>query len=70
MSELQDEEAGLAPQLTVRSPILITVLLAMLTAVGPISTDMYLPAFPAMRASLHAMPGQTQMTLAAWFLGL
>ena len=53
-----------------RSPALVTTLLALLTAVGPISTDMYLPAFPAMRLSLHAQPGQTQMTLAAWFLGL
>lgn len=55
---------------TVPSPLLITVLLALLTAVGPISTDMYLPAFPAMRLALNAQPGQTQMTLAAWFLGL
>ncbi len=53
-----------------RSPALLTALLALLTAVGPISTDMYLPAFPVMRASLHAAPGQTQLTLAAWFLGL
>jgi MFS transporter, DHA1 family, multidrug resistance protein len=53
-----------------RSPLLITVLLALLTAVGPISTDMYLPAFPAMKAALNAQPGQAQMTLAAWFLGL
>lgn len=49
---------------------LITLLLALLTAVGPISTDMYLPAFPAMKQSLHALPGQAQMTLAAWFIGL
>lgn len=53
-----------------RSPFLITALLALLTAVGPISTDMYLPAFPAMRLALHARPGQAQLTLAAWFLGL
>ncbi len=53
-----------------RSPALITVLLALLTAVGPLSTDMYLPAFPAMRLALHAQPGMTQLTLAAWFLGL
>jgi MFS transporter, DHA1 family, multidrug resistance protein len=49
---------------------LIIVLLAMLTAVGPISTDMYLPAFPAMKLDLAAGPGGTQLTLAAWFLGL
>ncbi len=53
-----------------RSPLLISSLLALLTAVGPISTDMYLPAFPAMKAALNAQPGETQMTLAAWFLGL
>lgn len=48
----------------------IIVLLALLTAVGPISTDMYLPAFPAMKLDLQAPPGTTQITLAAWFLGL
>jgi DHA1 family bicyclomycin/chloramphenicol resistance-like MFS transporter len=53
-----------------RSLSLITALLAILTAVGPISTDMYLPAFPAMKLALHARPGQAQMTLAAWFIGL
>ncbi len=60
----------MAPARPTRSPALITALLALLTAVGPISTDMYLPAFPIMRVSLHAQPGETQVTLAAWFLGL
>ena len=55
---------------TTPAPGLLTTLLALLTAVGPISTDMYLPAFPDMRVSLHAQPGQTQVTLAAWFVGL
>lgn len=48
----------------------VIILLALLTAVGPISTDMYLPAFPAMRLDLAARPGTAQLTLAAWFLGL
>jgi DHA1 family bicyclomycin/chloramphenicol resistance-like MFS transporter len=48
----------------------IIVLLALLTAVGPISTDMYLPAFPAMKLELASRPGGAQLTLAAWFLGL
>ena len=42
----------------------------MLTAVGPISTDMYLPAFPAMRADLHGGGAAAPLTLAAWFGGL
>ena len=45
-------------------------MLALLTAVGPISTDMYLPAFPAMKLALAAAPGAAQITLAAWFVGL
>jgi len=53
-----------------RTSSFIIVLLAMLTAVGPISTDMYLPAFPAMKLDLQSRPGEAQLTLAAWFLGL
>lgn len=52
------------------APMRIVVLLALLTAVGPISTDMYLPAFPAMRAALNGSAGDAQLTLAAWFVGL
>jgi DHA1 family bicyclomycin/chloramphenicol resistance-like MFS transporter len=42
----------------------------MLSAIGPMSTDMYLPAFPAIEAGLNAGPGSVQITLAAYFLGL
>ncbi|NHO31487.1 multidrug effflux MFS transporter [Acetobacter fallax] len=48
----------------------LPVLLGFLTAVGPISTDIYLPAFPAMEASLHTSLGSVQMTLSIWFAGL
>jgi len=48
----------------------LPLLLGFLTAVGPASTDMYLPAFPAIEAGLHAPPGAAQYTLAAWFAGL
>src|SRR5579885_1622244 len=53
-----------------RIPIWLPTLLGFLTAVGPVSTDMYLPAFPAMETSLHSVQGSAQMTLAAWFVGL
>ncbi len=53
-----------------RFPPWLPALLGFLTAVGPISTDMYLPAFPAIEASLGGHPGTAQITLAAWFLGL
>ena len=45
-------------------------MLGFLTAVGPLSTDMYLPAFPAIEASYGAPEGTAQITLAAWFAGL
>jgi len=53
-----------------RVPSWLPLLLGFLTAVGPISTDMYLPAFPAIEASLGGRPGTAQITLATWFLGL
>ena len=45
-------------------------MLGVLSAVGPVSTDMYLPAFPAIEAALGGRPGTAQITLATWFLGL
>jgi DHA1 family bicyclomycin/chloramphenicol resistance-like MFS transporter len=51
-------------------PFWLPVLLGVLTAVGPISTDMYLPAFPAIEASFGGRPGTAQITLATWFVGL
>ena len=53
-----------------RIPAWLPILLGFLQAVGPISTDMYLPAFPAIEASLHAPLGSAQMTLGTWILGL
>jgi MFS transporter, DHA1 family, multidrug resistance protein len=51
-------------------PSWLPVLLGFLTAVGPISTDMYLPAFPALEVALRAPVGSAQITLATWFAGL
>ncbi len=51
-------------------PVWLPILLGFLTAVGPATTDMYLPAFPAIEASFGAPVGSAQLTLAAWFAGL
>ena len=53
-----------------RIPGWLPILLGFLQAVGPLSTDMYLPAFPAIEASLHAPEGSAQITLGTWILGL
>ena len=51
-------------------PPWLPTLLGFLIAVGPLSTDMYLPAFPAIEASLGGVAGTAQITLATWFAGL
>lgn len=51
-------------------PSWFPTMLGVLSAVGPVSTDMYLPAFPAIEAALGGRPGTAQVTLATWFLGL
>jgi DHA1 family bicyclomycin/chloramphenicol resistance-like MFS transporter len=53
-----------------RFPSWLPWLLGFLTAIGPASIDMYLPAFTAIEASLGAAPGGAQVTLAAYFAGL
>lgn len=51
-------------------PRWLPLLLGFLTAVGPLSTDMYLPAFPTITAELGTSWGGVEGTLAAWFVGL
>ncbi|HRH80973.1 MAG TPA: multidrug effflux MFS transporter [Thiobacillaceae bacterium] len=51
-------------------PLPWLILLGALTAVGPLSIDMYLPAFPAMLADFRAAPGTLAYTLAAFFIGM
>jgi DHA1 family bicyclomycin/chloramphenicol resistance-like MFS transporter len=45
-------------------------ILGPLTAFGPISTDMYLPAFPALMRDLNADVASVQATLSAFLAGL
>src|SRR5580700_5738550 len=47
----------------------LTALLALLTALGPLSTDMYLPSLPAIGLSLGADTAQVQLTLSIFLLG-
>lgn len=44
--------------------------LGLLSAIGPLAIDLYLPAFPTMTRDLHASPGEVQRTLSAFFLAL
>jgi len=51
-------------------PTWLPFVLGLLTAVGPLATDMYLPAFDAIEAGFGSGPGTAQITLSAWFAGL
>ncbi|SFR63353.1 MFS transporter, DHA1 family, bicyclomycin/chloramphenicol resistance protein [Marinobacter daqiaonensis] len=46
-----------------------TILLAAAVALGPLATDMYLPALPAMGDALSAGPDQIQLTLSLYMAG-
>lgn len=46
------------------------VLLGILTAVAPLSIDMYLPSFPQVQQTLGGSSGHVEFTLASFFIGL
>lgn len=50
------------------SPVTVA-LLAALTALGPLATDMYLPAMPAMAEALGTGPDRVQLTLSIYMAG-
>ncbi|KAA2233442.1 multidrug effflux MFS transporter [Salinarimonas soli] len=47
----------------------MTAVLALLTALAPLSTDMYLPSLPAIAGELRATTGGAQLTLSAFLVG-
>jgi len=55
--------------LTRRRRVATIVVLGLLTALGPFTIDLYLPAFPVLADDLGATDGQVQLTLAATTLG-
>jgi len=48
----------------------IIIALALLTAVGPLSIDMYVPGFPAMGRTLGASSSSVQLTMTAFLAGI
>ncbi|WP_327367083.1 multidrug effflux MFS transporter [Streptomyces sp. NBC_01217] len=53
-----------------RTGLLVTLVLGGLTALPPLSMDMYLPALPAVTDSLHAPAATVQLTLTACLTGM
>ncbi|MEV2247002.1 multidrug effflux MFS transporter [Streptomyces sp. NPDC049970] len=66
------DSAAPGPSATVarRVGLLVTLVLGGLTALPPLSMDMYLPALPAVTDSLHAPAATVQLTLTACLTGM
>ncbi|WP_420033342.1 multidrug effflux MFS transporter [Streptomyces sp. cg28] len=59
-----------APRAVVSTGLLVTLVLGGLTAVPPLSMDMYLPALPEVTGSLHTSTATAQLTLTACLTGM
>jgi len=60
----------LAPMRAHPSGLAVTALLTAMVALGPLSTDLYLPSLPALRAAFGASIGEVQLTLSVFLAGL
>src|ERR1700753_2443904 len=67
MATRTDGVEELAP---VAHRVRLVLILGSLSAFGPLSIDMYLPAFPSLSRDLHAGPSAVQLTLTACLVGL
>lgn len=47
----------------------LTLLLSLLTGLGPLTVDMYLPSLPDIGRALHASTAQVQMTVSSYLFG-
>jgi DHA1 family bicyclomycin/chloramphenicol resistance-like MFS transporter len=48
----------------------VILIMGLLTAIGPLSIDMYLPAFPAISKSLHTTVSEVTLSLSSFFIGI
>ncbi len=48
----------------------LVLILGLLSAIGPFSIDMYLPAFPAIAKSLHSTVAHVSLSLSSFFIGI
>lgn len=51
------------------SPLAMTLILGLLSGLGPFSTDLYLASMPDIGASLRAAPAQVQLTISFYLIG-
>lgn len=56
--------------MTGRKKFLLILVLGMITAIGPFSIDMYLPAFNNIAADLHTTVAHVSLSLSSFFIGI
>ena len=56
--------------MTKKRKFLTILVLGMITAIGPFSIDMYLPAFADIAADLHTTVGHVSLSLSSFFIGI
>ncbi|MEO6497613.1 MAG: Bcr/CflA family efflux MFS transporter, partial [Mucilaginibacter sp.] len=57
-------------QMPVKKKFLLIFILGLITAIGPFSIDMYLPAFTAIATDLHTSVAQVSLSLSSFFIGI
>ncbi|MEK2475385.1 multidrug effflux MFS transporter [Streptomyces noursei] len=67
---ISGRDAPAAPVAARRTSLLVTLVLGGLTAVPPLSMDMYLPALPQVTAALHSPAATVQLTLTTCLAGM
>ena len=53
-----------------KKKLYLILILGFLTAIGPLSIDMYLPAFPDIAKNLHTSVAQVTLSLSSFFIGI
>ncbi|MCX4748817.1 multidrug effflux MFS transporter [Kitasatospora sp. NBC_01287] len=64
------QEVARAPDAVRRVGLLLTLVLGSLSALAPLSMDMYLPSLPRVTAALHTSDAMVQLSLTACLVGL
>jgi len=69
LCDLPDPRQSLGHLMLQPHTFAMTALLAVLTSVGPLSTDMYLPSLPDIGRALSASPAHVQLTISSYLIG-
>ena len=67
LAHLPDEEQ--LSRTRAKVTVMVIVVLTTLSAIGPLATDMYIPAFPEVIDSLGTTAARVQLTITAFFVG-